>query len=143
MLEQLPVLSLLIWIPLLSGVLVLLSPGDRMLAWSQRFGVMVSLLVLALSVWLLVVFDTTTSDFQFIERGEWVPSLNIHYELGVDGIALPLVVLTSLINLLALFGSTASIKFRQTQFIAAVLLLTGAMNGVFLAQDSILFYVFW
>ncbi|GAA4347423.1 NADH-quinone oxidoreductase subunit M [Kangiella taiwanensis] len=143
MLEQLPVLSLLIWLPLLSGILVLLSPGDKMLVWSQRFGVVVSLAVLALSVWLLAAFDTTTAEFQFVERGDWIPSLNIGYELGVDGIALPLVVLTGLINLLVLFGSTHSIKFRQTQFVAAVLLLTGAMNGVFLAQDSILFYVFW
>ena len=143
MLEQLPVLSLMIWIPLLSGILVLLSPGDRMLVWSQRFGVGVSVLVLALSFWLLVAFDSATANFQFAEQAEWIPSLNIGYELGVDGISLPLVVLTSLINLLVLFGSTASIKFRQTQFVAAVLLLTGAMNGVFLAQDSILFYVFW
>jgi NADH-quinone oxidoreductase subunit M len=88
-------------------------------------------------------FSTATSEFQYIERGDWIPSLNIGYELGVDGISLPLVVLTCLINLLVLFGSTASIKFRQTQFIAATLMLTGAMNGVFLAQDSILFYVFW
>jgi len=143
MLEQLPVLSLMIWIPLLSGILVLLSPGDRMLVWSQRFGVAVSLLVLALSFWLLIAFDSATANFQFAEQEEWIPSLNIGYELGVDGISLPLVVLTSLINLLVLFGSTASIKFRQPQFVAAVLLLTGAMNGVFLAQDSILFYVFW
>ncbi|GAA4361472.1 NADH-quinone oxidoreductase subunit M [Kangiella marina] len=143
MLEQLPVLSLLIWIPLLSGIMVLLSPGDKMLVWSQRFGVGVSFAVLVLSVWLLVAFDPATAEFQFTERADWIPSLNIAYELGVDGIALPLVVLTSLINLLVLFGSTSSIQFRQTQFVAAVLLLTGAMNGVFLAQDSILFYVFW
>lgn len=143
MLEQLPVLSLLIWLPLLSGILVLLGPGDKFLAWTQRFSIIISLLVLALSIWLMVDFSSTSSSFQFTERGDWIPSLNIAYELGVDGISLPLVLLTSLINLLVLFGATASIKFRQTQFIAATLMLTGAMNGVFLAQDSILFYVFW
>ena len=143
MLEQLPVLSLLIWLPLLSGVLVLLGPGDRLLAWTQRLAVALSILVLGLSVWLMIAFNTGTSEFQFIERGSWIPSLNINYELGVDGISLPLVVLTCLINVLVLFGSTASIKFRQAQFVAATLMLTGAMNGVFLAQDSILFYVFW
>ncbi|MBV35252.1 MAG: NADH-quinone oxidoreductase subunit M [Rickettsiales bacterium] len=143
MLEQLPVLSLLIWLPLLTGVLVLLGPGDKLLAWTQRVAVVISLVVLALSVWILIGFSTSTAEFQFIERGEWIPSLNIAYELGVDGIALPLVVLTCLINVLVLCGSTASIKFRKTQFVAATLLMTGCMNGVFLAQDSILFYVFW
>ncbi|WP_223670155.1 NADH-quinone oxidoreductase subunit M [Kangiella shandongensis] len=143
MLEQLPVLSLLIWLPLLSGVLVLLGPGDKMLAWSQRFALLISLIVLVLCVWLFVEFDRTTAAFQFSEQARWIPSLNIEYKLGADGISLPLVMLTSLINLLVLFGATTSIRFRQTQFVAAVLLLTGAMNGVFLAQDSILFYVFW
>lgn len=143
MLEQLPVLSLLIWLPIIGGLLVLLGPGDKLLQWSQRLGVAISVIVLVLSVWLLVDFNTSTPAFQFTENSSWIPSLNIEYALGVDGLSLPLVVLTTLINILVLFGTTASIKFRQAQFVAATLLLTGAMNGVFLAQDSILFYVFW
>ena len=143
MLEQLPVLSLLIWLPLLSGLLILLGPGDKLLVWTKRLSLVISLMVLSLSVWVLVEFNRSTTDFQFIERVDWIPSLNIAYELGVDGISLPLVVLTCFINLLVIFGSITSIKFRQAQFIAATLMLTGAMNGVFLALDSILFYVFW
>ncbi|AOE50808.1 complex I subunit 4 family protein [Kangiella sediminilitoris] len=143
MLDQLPVLSLLIWLPLLSGVLVLLGPSDKMQTWAFRIGILISLLVVVLSGWVLIEFDRTTAAYQYTEVTRWIPSLNIDYALGIDGISLPLIVLTSLINLLVIFGSTASIGFRKPQFIAAVLLLTGAMNGVFSSLDSILFYVFW
>lgn len=143
MLEQIPVLSLLIWLPILGAALVLLGPGDKLLVWSQRLGVAVGALVLALSVWVLVEFNSGVAAYQFVESTPWISSLNINYSIGVDGISLPLIVLTGFINFLVLIGSTASIRFRKAQFVAAVLLLTGAMNGVFLAQDSILFYVFW
>ncbi|MCW8856482.1 MAG: NADH-quinone oxidoreductase subunit M [Kangiella sp.] len=143
MLEQLPILSFLIWIPVIGGLVIMFGPGDRLLSISQRVGILLGIITLLLSCWLTWAFATNTADMQFVEASRWIPSLNIRYELAIDGISLPLIVLTSLIGLLVLISATASIKKRQSQYFAAVLMMTGLMNGVFAAQDAILFYVFW
>lgn len=143
MTEQIPILSLLIWIPILSGFLVLFGPGEKQLVWSQRISFFMSLIIIGLSGWLLFLFDKSSGQMQLLESASWLPSLNINYALGVDGISLPLILLTNLINLLVIIGAIGSIKFRRAQYFSAVLLMTGLMNGVFVAQDSILFYMFW
>ena len=143
MLEQLPLLSLLIWLPVLGGFLVLFGPGDKLLVWSQRIAIFISIVTLVLVGWLLWEFKLGTAQYQFTEHASWIPSLNIDYALGVDGIAVPLIALTGLVNLLVVVAAIGSIKFRRAQYFSATLLMTGLMNGVFSATDSILFYIFW
>ncbi len=143
MLTQIPILSLLIWLPLIGGFLVLFGPGDKLLVWSQRISIFVSILILLLSGLLLYMFNGASGEMELSEVAQWIPSLNINYSLGVDGIAVPLIVLTGFINLLVIIGAIGSIKFRRAQYFSATLVLTGLMNGVFAAQDAILFYVFW
>ncbi len=143
MLTQIPILSLLIWLPLIGGFLVLFGPGDKLLVWSQRISIFVSILILLLSGLLLYMFNGASGEMELSEFAQWIPSLNINYSLGVDGIAVPLIVLTGFINLLVIIGAIGSIKFRRAQYFSAALVLTGLMNGVFAAQDAILFYVFW
>ncbi|NVJ66932.1 MAG: NADH-quinone oxidoreductase subunit M [Gammaproteobacteria bacterium] len=143
MLTQIPILSLLIWLPLIGGFLVLFGPGDKLLAWSQRISITVSIVILLLCGLLLYLFSGASGQMELAEFAQWIPSLNINYALGVDGIAVPLIVLTGFINLLVVIGAIGSIKFRRAQYFSAALVLTGLMNGVFMAQDAILFYVFW
>ncbi len=143
MLTQIPILSLLIWLPLIGGFLVLFGPGDKMLVWSQRISLVISIIVVFLCGLLLYMFSGASGQMELAEYAQWIPSLNINYSLGVDGIAVPLIVLTGFINLLVIIGAMGSIKFRRAQYYSAALLLTGLMNGVFAAQDAILFYVFW
>ncbi|NVK22555.1 MAG: NADH-quinone oxidoreductase subunit M [Kangiellaceae bacterium] len=143
MLEQLPILSLLIWLPILGGFLVLFGPGDKLLVWSQRISIVISVLTLLLTGWLLWVYQNGSAEYQLVEQADWIPSFNIQYALGVDGIAVPLIALTGLINLLVVVGAIGSVKFRRAQYFSAALMMTGLMNGVFAATDAILFYVFW
>ncbi len=143
MLTEIPILSLLIWVPLIGGFLVLFGPGDKQLVWSQRISFVISILIIFLSGWLLFLFDGSSGQMELVEFARWIPSLNINYSLGVDGIAVPLIVLTCFINLLVVIAAIGSIKFRRAQYFSAALVLTGLMNGVFVAQDAILFYVFW
>lgn len=143
MLSQIPILSLLIWLPLIGGFLVLFGPGDKLLVWSQRISLVVSTVILVLSGFLLYAFSGASGQMELAEFAPWIPSLNINYSLAVDGIAVPLIVLTGFINLLVIIGAIGSIKFRRAQYFSAALVLTGLMNGVFAAQDAILFYVFW
>ncbi len=143
MLTQIPILSLLIWLPLIGGFLVLFGPGDKLLVWSQRISLLVSSVILLLTGVLLYLYNGNSGQMELIEFSSWIPSLNINYSLGVDGIAVPLIALTGFINLLVVIGAIGSIKFRRAQYFSAALIMTGLMNGVFAAQDAILFYIFW
>ena len=89
------------------------------------------------------MFDPAQADFQFVERHEWIPSFGIQYYVGVDGISLFLLVLTGFLTPLALLSSWESVHKKVKEFAAFVLLLEGAMLGVFVSLDLFLFYVFW
>ena len=134
-------LSVLIWLPILGGALVL-ALGDRPAAarWSALG---VSLLTLALSIGLLTGFDYSASGLQFVESHAWIPAYDIHYNLGADGIAVALIVLTTIITPLALIGAWEAIQKRVNQYVAAFLVLEGVTVGIFAATDAILFYVFF
>jgi NADH-quinone oxidoreductase subunit M len=97
---------------------------------------------LALSLWLLFSFDTSNPDMQFVQTFHWVPALNINYLVGVDGISLWMVVLTAFLGLIALLFSFSQ-KEGLRNFVALMLALEAGTLGVFLALDTILFYVFW
>ena len=94
MVQSLPILSLLVWAPILGG-LVVLCVGDRMRDSAKLFTLLVSLFALLLSILLYLRFDTTTVLMQFVEYSEWISTFNINYHLGVDGISVPLIMLTA------------------------------------------------
>ncbi len=141
-------LSILIWLPVLGGVLLLLI-GDQGDATSSRAGTMrmtalvVSLLTLVLGGVLYSGFDSTVAGMQFVERYTWIEAINVDYYLGVDGISTPLILLTAFITPLVVLAGWSSITARPAQYFAAFLILEGLMIGVFSALDGILFYVFW
>ena len=135
-------LSLLTWLPIGGGVLVLLLGDER--AWLARWlSLLVSLATLALCVPLWHGFDPTTANFQFVERLPWISQLHADYYLGVDGISLPLIVLTALMTVPVVIAGWSVIEERVAQYYAAFLVLEGLMIGVFCSLDALLFYFFW
>jgi NADH-quinone oxidoreductase subunit M len=141
-------LSVLIWLPILGGLLLLII-GDDNDARSQKAGMMrtsallVTFTTFALSTALFIGFDNAAMSMQFVERAAWVDAINAFYYLGVDGISAPLILLTTLITPLVIISSWDTIKSRPAQYFAAFLILEGLMIGVFCALDGLLFYVFW
>ena len=140
--QALPVLSLLIWAPILGGLFVL-HAGDRQGQTVKSLSLAISVLVFLLSVLLYVRFDTSTPLMQFVEYAEWIETFNINYHLGVDGISVPLILLTTFTTVLVVIAGWEVIKTRPSQYMASFLILEGLMNGVFASLDAILFYFFW
>ena len=135
-------LSWLIWLPVAAGVIVLML-GERRIAVARWTALVASLGVLVLCVPLWQQFDTATPALQFIEEAPWIPALNAWYYLGIDGIALPLIVLTAFTTPLVVVAAWSTIESRAAQFFAAFLIMEGLMIGVFAAADALLFYMFW
>jgi len=137
-----PLLSLLIWLPVVGGVAVL-AAGDRNANAAKWMALIFALVTLAVCVPLWMYFDQATSAMQYVERIPWIPTFGIEYHLGIDGFSLPLLVMTSIITVLVLIAGWEVIDYKPSQYVAAFLILGGLMNGVFMAQDAILFYVFF
>jgi len=142
------ILSLLIWLPIIGGVVVLFFGDDAettsLRAGGMRiFALLVSLLTFALSICVYSNFDTTTADMQFVQRSEWIVAFKVYYYLGIDGISLPLILLTTFITPLVIVSGWDTIRTRPTQYFSAFLILEGLMIGVFSALDGVLFYVMW
>lgn len=137
-----PLLSLLIWLPILGGALVL-ALGERRADAARWVSLGFALLVFVLSIPLFTGFDYGNAGMQFLERREWIPAFDIEYHLGVDGISIALIILTTLTTSLVLIGAWTSITKRVSQYLAAMLILEGMMIGVFCAVDAMLFYVFF
>ncbi|WP_045760536.1 NADH-quinone oxidoreductase subunit M [Xanthomonas albilineans] len=135
-----PLLSLLIWLPIVGGALILALRDAHAARWAS---LLVALLTFALSVPLLTGFDDASDALQFVETHAWIPAYNIGYNLGADGIAVALIVLTTLVTVLALIGAWTSIDKRVNQYVAAFLILEGVTVGIFSATDAMLFYVFF
>ena len=135
-------LSLLVWLPIVGG-LVVLALGESRVALGRWVALVTSLVALALSVPLYQRFDTSTASFQFVEQLPWIPAFNATYHLGVDGISLPLILLTTFITVPILIAAWTVIEQRASQYFAAFLILEGLMVGVFSALDALLFYFFW
>jgi len=135
-------LSLLVLLPLAGGVLVLLLGRDRdRLVRTVALGV--SLATFAVSLLLWARFDPLSADYQFVERYPWLPDFGISYHLGLDGISLWLVILTTFLTPIALLCSWDSVTQRVREFSFFMLALEAAMIGVFVSLDLFLFYVFW
>ena len=135
-------LSLLVWLPIVGG-LVVLALGESRVAFGRWVALATSLAALALSIPLYQGFDTSTASFQFVEQLPWIPAFNATYHLGVDGISLPLILLTTFITVPILIAAWTVIEQRASQYFAAFLILEGLMVGVFSALDALLFYFFW
>ena len=141
-------LSILIWLPIAAGIVVLLVGDDDdadsgragFMRWAALLG---SVLTFVLSVGLYTNFDMTTAAMQFVERKPWIDSLSVEYYLGVDGLSAPLILLTTFVTPLVVIAGWHTIRTRPSQYFAAFLVLEGLMVGVFSALDGILFYVFW
>ncbi|AZR82423.1 NADH-quinone oxidoreductase subunit M [Thiomicrospira sp. S5] len=142
MIFDLPILSTLIWLPILGGLLILFVGSNRD-AFAKWFALFISVVTFLCSIPLWTNFDTTTSAMQFVERVEWIPQFNIYYSLGVDGLSMPLVLLTTFTQILVIASAWDVIKERVEQYMGAFMIMQGLMIGVFVALDGILFYVFW
>jgi len=138
--DSFPILSTLIFAPLVAAAVAAVIRNERLLRWWT----FIFTAVLALfSLTLYTGFDPSTAKFQFVEEAAWIPALKIKYHLGVDGISLLLVLLTTVIMPLCVLASWQYIKARVKEFMVCLLIMETAMIGVFCALDFILFFVFW
>jgi len=140
---DLPILSLAIWVPILSGILVLFTGNDKNACVARWLALVGSLISFAVTIPLVIHFNMADGGFQFQEGFQWIPSFNINYHLGVDGIAVPLILLTSFTTVIVVIAGWEVIQNRVAQYMAAFLIMSGLMIGVFSALDVILYYVFW
>ena len=137
-----PILSVLMWLPILGGV-ALLVLGDRGISAGRWVALITTVVTFGLSTLLWTNFDMTTADMQFVEKLTWIPAFNAWYALGVDGIAMPLIILTTFVTPLVVIAGWTVIEKRPAQYFASFLILEGLMVGVFAATDALLFYVLW
>ena len=136
-----PLLSLLIWLPILGGALILAMRNAQAARWAS---LAVALLTFLLSIGLLTGYDRGAAEvMQFVEQRPWIPAFGIGYNLAVDGIAIALVLLTTLVGVLVLVGAWGVINKRVNQYVSALLILEGITVGIFSATDAMLFYVFF
>jgi len=136
-------LSLLIWLPIVAGALILGAAGQQRAALARKLALGFSAAVFLLSVPLYTRFDTATAAMQFSEQARWIDAFNIHYALGVDGISMPLILLTTLLTVIVVIAGCTAATGRVAQYMAAFLIMEGLMIGVFASLDAVLFYLFW
>ena len=141
--SALPLLSLVIWLPIIGGLAVLAVGSSGNNNHTRWTALVVSLLTLLVALPLYSEFDTTMHEMQFVEKASWIAAFNIYYHLGVDGISMPLILLTCFTTVLVVVAGWDSIQTKVAQYMAAFLIMEGMMNGVFAALDAVLFYVFW
>ena len=137
-----PLLSLVIWTPIIGGILVLFA-GDKEPSGARKIALVVSIVTFLLTLPLYSQFNTDTHLMQFVERHPWISAFNIEYFLGVDGISMPLILLTSFTTVIVVISAWEVIQYRASQYLAAFLIMEGFMIGTFSALDSILFYIFF
>src|SRR6185312_1308112 len=138
-----PYLSLAIWVPIVAGVVVLGFSRDRDAGFARWVALIGAVAGFVVTVPLYLNFDTSTSAMQFAEYADWVPRFDIHYHVGVDGISVLFVLLNSLMTVLVVWAGWEVIATRVAQYMAAFLIMSGLMNGVFVALDGVLFYIFF
>lgn len=138
-----PILTVLIWLPVIGAILSLVTGGDKNANWARTIAVIVVIANLVLCVPLYLSFDPSSYEMQFTENHLWIRIYQIHYALGIDGISLIMVMLTNFTGLLVVIAGCHAIKIRVAQYMAAFLTLQGMIVGVFCSMDAVLFYVFW
>jgi NADH-quinone oxidoreductase subunit M len=141
--STLPLLSILVWLPIAAAVIVLALGSGGRAGHGKIVALTASVLTFVLSIPLYTGFDTTTAQMQFVEQVPWIARFEVFYHLGIDGISLPLILLTTFLTPLVVIAGWEVIQVRPAQYFAAFLVLEGLMIGVFSALDGLLFYVFW
>ena len=135
-----PLLTAMIFLPLVGAAVVLLFGSERLARW---MALATTLVVLAVSAPLYWSFDKSSSALQFVESSNWIPTLNIAYKVGVDGISLPFIFLAAVLSVLCVAVSWIAVRTRVAEFYAALLVAETAMIGLFAAGNLFLFYIFW
>jgi NADH-quinone oxidoreductase subunit M len=138
-----PPLSLVIWVPIIGGLAVLATGSDKNAPIARMLALIVAAAGFIVSIPLYTGFDSTTSAMQFEELLPWIYRFNVNYHLGVDGISMPFILLNSFITLLVVIAGWEVIQKKVAQYMAAFLIMSGLINGVFAALDAMLFYVFF
>jgi NADH-quinone oxidoreductase subunit M len=137
-----PLLSITVFLPLVGALIILpMNPANKRAL--RLVAIAVMFLDWLLSIYLIANFDTGTSDYQFVEQMDWLPSIGIQYHLGVDGLSLLLVFLTTLLSWVSVLSTWNAVQVRVKEYMLSFLLLEIGMLGVFCALDLFLFYVFW
>jgi len=143
MIFGLPVISVAIWLPIVFGILVLAAGDDKNALLARMLALVGSVLGFLVTIPLYTGFVRDTSEMQFVEMHTWIARFNIHYHLGVDGISVLFILLTAFFTPIVVLAGWKVIERRVAQYMAAFLIMSGIMIGVFAALDAILFYVFW
>ncbi|CAK0758030.1 NADH-quinone oxidoreductase subunit M [Azospirillaceae bacterium] len=140
-----PILSLTTFLPLVGAVIILLIRGepDVVARNARNVALWTSLFTFLLSLFIWINFDPTTASFQMIEKADWIPAFNISYHLGVDGISVLFVLLSTFLTPLCVLASWEAIKTRVREYMIAFLVLETFMVGMFCALDTFIFYVFF
>jgi len=138
-----PLLSLIIWLPIIAGIAVLATGGDRNASMARWLALAGSIAGLLVAFPLYSGFDVLMGGMQFVEYHPWIERFNIHYHLGVDGIAMPLILLNCFTTPLVVIAGWQVISNLVSQYMGALLIMSGIVNGVFSSLDAILFYAFW
>ena len=134
-----PILTVITFLPLVGAAIILVF-SERLARWSALAA---TLATLAVSIPLYLRFDKTSSAMQFVEAVPWIPSWNVVYSMGVDGISLPFIFLSALVSVLCVGASWTAIRMREREFYAALLVAETAMIGLFASTNLFLFFVFW
>lgn len=141
--HNIPFLSLAIWMPVAFGVLIMAVGNDRNAGMVRSMSLLAALLSFLVTLPLYFGFDQSTAAFQFTETMPWIEAFGADYRLGVDGLSVWFVILTALITIFVVVAAWEVIQERVAQYMAAFLILSGLMIGVFSALDGLLFYVFF
>jgi NADH-quinone oxidoreductase subunit M len=136
-------LSLAIWVPIVAGALVLAVGGDERAPLQRWLALAGAVLGFAVTLPLYGSFDASSAAMQFVELAPWIQSFNVNYHLGVDGISVLFILLNSFITITVVVAAWTVVETRVGQYLAAFLVLSGLLNGVFSALDAVLFYVFF
>ena len=139
----LPLLSTVIWFPIVAGIVVLFTGSDRNAPLARLLALVGAIGGFLVAIPLYTQFDAAQGGFQFVELAPWIEWFNVNYHLGVDGISTPLILLNTFTTVLVVLAGWQVIQSRVAQYMASFLVLSGLMNGVFAALDGLLFYVFF
>lgn len=141
--NNIPYLSLAIWLPIAFGVLIMALGNDKNAGAVRGASLIAALISFVVTLPLYFGFDTSTAQLQFVEKLPWIEAFGASYGLGVDGLSVWFVILTALITIFVVVAAWEVITEKVAQYMAAFLILSGLMVGVFSATDGLLFYVFF
>ncbi|MFL6196511.1 MAG: NuoM family protein, partial [Thermoanaerobaculia bacterium] len=141
--HNVPILSIICYLPLAGSLVIMFAMRNDQGGAIRKFATGVAFVDFLISVPLWFAFDRNGELFQFRESAPWIDSIGVRYEFGIDGVALLLVLLTTLLGVLAFLSSWSAIRTREKEYYIFLLLLQTGMLGVFMAMDFFLFYVFW